>query len=36
MAATKGKKIRILAILVVAGAVFGLLADLIFPGILFW
>lgn len=32
----KGKKIRILAILVVAGAVFGLLADLIFPGILFW
>ena len=32
----KGKKIRILAILVVAGAVFGLLADLIFPNILFW
>jgi hypothetical protein len=32
----KGKKIRILAILVVAGAVFGLLADLIFPGIIFW
>ena len=32
----KGKKIRILAILVVAGAVFGLLADLIFPEILFW
>ena len=32
----KGKKIRILAILVVAGAMFGLLADLIFPGILFW
>lgn len=32
----KGKKIRILAILVVAGTVFGLLADLIFPGILFW
>jgi hypothetical protein len=32
----KGKKIRILAILVVAGAVFGLLADLILPNILFW
>ena len=32
----KGKKIRILAILVVAGTMFGLLADLIFPGILFW
>ena len=32
----KGKKIRILAILVVAGTVFGLLADLIFPEILFW
>jgi hypothetical protein len=32
----KGKKIRILAILVVAGTVFGLLADLILPNILFW
>ena len=32
----KGKKIRILAILVVVGAVFGLLADLILPNVLLW
>lgn len=32
----RGKKILILAVLVAAGTVFGLLADLIFPNILFW
>lgn len=32
----KGKKIRILALLVAAGAALGLLADLILPGVLFW
>ena len=32
----RGKKILVLAVLVAAGTVFGLLADLIFPNILFW
>ena len=32
----RGKKILVLAVLVGAGTVFGLLADLIFPNILFW
>ncbi len=32
----RGKKILVLAVLVAVGTVFGLLADLIFPNILFW